>query len=67
MSAGEPVAQFDPGQNRFAHTPIELGPAIDQVFLVFDGTGLRYRNSLSAVSCDSVFKLYKWNIRTFFP
>ena len=47
----EPVAQFDPEQNRFVPAPIELGPATDQVFLVFYGTGLRYRSSLSAVSC----------------
>ncbi|MGH9854629.1 MAG: hypothetical protein ACREBD_32765, partial [Blastocatellia bacterium] len=47
----EPVAQFDSTENRFVPTPIELGPATDQVFLVFYGTGLRYRSSLSAVSC----------------
>ncbi len=47
----EPVAQFDPEQNRFVPTPIELSAATDQVFLVFYGTGLRYRSSLSAVSC----------------
>jgi uncharacterized protein (TIGR03437 family) len=49
----EPVAQFDPEeQNRFVPAPIELGPAADQVFLVFYGAGLRYRSSLSAVSCS---------------
>jgi len=47
----EPVAQFDPAQNRFVPVPIDLGPATDQVFLVFFGTGLRYRSSLSAVNC----------------
>ncbi len=47
----EPVAQFDPEQNRFVPTPIDLGSGADQVFLVFYGTGLRYRSSLSAVSC----------------
>ena len=48
----EPVAKFDPEQNRFVPAPIELGPATDQVFLVFYGTGLRHRSSLSAVSCS---------------
>ncbi len=47
----EPVAQFDAAQNRFAPAPIDLGPATDRVFLVLFGTGLRFRSSLSAVSC----------------
>ncbi len=46
----EPVAQFDPAQNRFVPTPIDLGPETDQVFLVLFGTGLRSRSALSAVS-----------------
>jgi hypothetical protein len=48
----EPVAQFDSAQNRFVSVPIDLGPATDQVFLVLYGTGLKYRSSLSAVSCS---------------
>ena len=47
----EPVAQFDSAQNRFVPAPIDLGPATDQVFLGLYGTGLRFRSSLSAVSC----------------
>jgi len=47
----EPVAQFDSTQNRFVPVPIDLGPGADQIFLVFYGTGLRYRSSLSAVNC----------------
>ncbi|MCI0388648.1 MAG: hypothetical protein MOB07_07755 [Acidobacteria bacterium] len=47
----EPVAQFDSTQNRYIPAPIDLGPASDRVYLVFYGTGLRYRSSLSAVSC----------------
>ncbi|MCI0366446.1 MAG: hypothetical protein L0219_21495, partial [Phycisphaerales bacterium] len=50
----EPVAQFDPAQNKFVAVPIDLGPdsgnASDQVFLILFGTGIRYRSSLSAVS-----------------
>jgi uncharacterized protein (TIGR03437 family) len=51
----EPVAQFDSAQNRYVPVPIDLGPdlgnASDQVFLVLYGTGLKFRSSLSAVSC----------------
>jgi uncharacterized protein (TIGR03437 family) len=47
----EPIAQFDSAQNRFVPAPIDLGPATDQVFLGLYGTGLRFRSSLSAVSC----------------
>jgi uncharacterized protein (TIGR03437 family) len=47
----EPIAQFDAAQNRFVPAPIDLGPDTDQVFLVLFGTGLRFRSSLTAVSC----------------
>ncbi len=43
----EPVALFDPAQNRFAATPIVLGD--DQVFLTLFGTGLRHRSSMAEV------------------
>ncbi len=46
----EPIAAFDPMQNKFVPRPIDLGPASDQVFLVLFGTGIRYRSSLIAVS-----------------
>ncbi len=46
----EPVAQFDPAQDRFVAVPIDLGFETDQVFLVLFGTGLRYRSALSAVA-----------------
>jgi hypothetical protein len=46
----EPVSRFDPAQNRFVSTPIDLGPATDQVFLILFGTGTRFRSSLSSVS-----------------
>jgi uncharacterized protein (TIGR03437 family) len=46
----EPVSRFDPAQNRFVPTPIDLGPATDQVFLILFGTGTRFRSSLSSVS-----------------
>jgi uncharacterized protein (TIGR03437 family) len=47
----EPVAKYDPARNRFAPAPIDLGPTTDQIFLVFYGSGLRFRNSLSTVNC----------------
>lgn len=46
----EPVARFDSTQNKFVPVPIDLGPASDQVFLILNGTGIRYRSSLSAVT-----------------
>jgi uncharacterized protein (TIGR03437 family) len=47
----EPVAQFDSTLNRFVPAPIDFSPSTDRLFLVLYGTGLRYRSSLSAVSC----------------
>ncbi|MGH9839997.1 MAG: hypothetical protein ACREEM_14530, partial [Blastocatellia bacterium] len=48
----ENIAIFirDSAQNRFIATPIDLGPATDQVFLVLFGTGIRFRSALSNVS-----------------
>ncbi len=37
----EPVARFDPAQNKLAPVPIELTPVNEQVFLLLFGTGLR--------------------------
>ncbi len=45
----EEVSRFDPGQNRYVHVPIDLGPPSDQVFLILFGTGYKFRNSLSSV------------------
>src|SRR5262249_59332578 len=36
----EPVVSFDPSQNRFVASPIDLGDPEDQVFLICFGTGL---------------------------
>jgi uncharacterized protein (TIGR03437 family) len=47
----EAVAVYDATLNRFVTTPIDLGPAGEQVFLVLYGTGVRFRSGLSAVSC----------------
>ena len=44
----EPVEQFD--GTKFVSRPIDLGPPSEQVFLVLFGTGIRYRNALSAVA-----------------
>jgi uncharacterized protein (TIGR03437 family) len=48
----EPIAQFDPAQNRMVPIPIDLGPEGDQVFLILYGTGLRFRSNLSAVTAS---------------
>ncbi len=45
----EPVAQFDPAQNRFVARPIDFGPETDQLYLLLFGTGIRQRSSLAAV------------------
>jgi uncharacterized protein (TIGR03437 family) len=46
----EPVARFDSAQNRFVAVPIDLGPTTDQVFLVLNGSGVRYRSNLAAAT-----------------
>ena len=46
----ESVAQFDPTQNKFVPTPINLGPPDEQVILVLFGTGIRYYSSMNKVS-----------------
>lgn len=46
----EPVSRFDTGTNTTVAVPIDLGPATDQVFLILNGTGIRGRSSLAAVT-----------------
>ena len=46
----EAVTRFDTARNKQVTTPLDLGPASDQVFLILYGTGIRFRSSLSAVS-----------------
>jgi uncharacterized protein (TIGR03437 family) len=46
----ESLAQFDSAQNAFVATPIDLGAATDQVFLIGYGTGLKNRSSLATVT-----------------
>jgi uncharacterized protein (TIGR03437 family) len=48
----EQVARFDQAQNRFVPEPIDLGPETDQVFLILFGTGIRFRSSLAAATCQ---------------
>ncbi|MGH9840229.1 MAG: cellulase family glycosylhydrolase [Blastocatellia bacterium] len=50
MQTYEPVAMFDPAQNKFVPAPIDLGPEGDQVFLILYGTGIRHRSSLANVT-----------------
>ncbi len=46
----EPVVRFDTAENRFVAIPIDLGVETDQVFLLLFGTGIRFRNAVSAVN-----------------
>ncbi|MBS1786939.1 MAG: SBBP repeat-containing protein [Acidobacteria bacterium] len=46
----EPIATFDPAQNKFVAAPIDLGPEGEQVFLLLFGTGFRNRSALAGVS-----------------
>ena len=46
----ESLLNFDPAQNKFVPTLIDLGPATDLVFVELYGTGIRFRSDLSAVS-----------------
>ncbi|MCI0392688.1 MAG: SBBP repeat-containing protein [Acidobacteria bacterium] len=46
----EPVAQFDPTQQQFVATPIDLSNQSEQVFLIPFGTGIRNRSTLAAVT-----------------
>jgi uncharacterized protein (TIGR03437 family) len=46
----EAIARFDATQNQFVATPIDLGDASQQVFLVLFGTGFRAVSSLAAAS-----------------
>ncbi|MBS1787857.1 MAG: choice-of-anchor D domain-containing protein [Acidobacteria bacterium] len=46
----ESVSTFDAAQSQFVSVPIDLGPETDQVFLVLNGTGIRGRSNLSAVT-----------------
>jgi uncharacterized protein (TIGR03437 family) len=46
----EPVARYDPAQQRFVGVPIDLSVASEQVFLILYGAGFRRRSALSAVN-----------------
>jgi uncharacterized protein (TIGR03437 family) len=46
----EPIAQFDPAQNKFVARPIEPGAESDQLFLILFGTGIRGRSAPSTVT-----------------
>jgi uncharacterized protein (TIGR03437 family) len=47
----EPISRYDAVQSRFVAEPIDLGPVSDQVFVLFYGTGWKFRSALSAVNC----------------
>jgi uncharacterized protein (TIGR03437 family) len=46
----EPVAEYDAAAGIFKAKPIDLTVAGEQVYLIFYGSGFRYRSALSAVS-----------------
>ena len=46
----EPVAEYDPTQQRVVPRPIDLGPETDQVYLICFGTGIRNRTSQQMVA-----------------
>ncbi len=48
----EPVAQYDSVSGMFKAKPIDLTIPGEQVYLIFYGTGIRYRNSLSSVAVE---------------
>jgi len=45
----EPLARYDPQQQRFVPVPIDLGPESDQVFLILFGSGFRAPSSPDAI------------------
>ena len=45
-----PISALNTAQNQFVPTPIDLGAATDQVFLVLFGSGIRFRAALANVS-----------------
>lgn len=50
LIAVDPVARFDPGQNKVVAVPIDLSSATDALFLTLFGTGMRYRSGLNGVT-----------------
>lgn len=46
----EPAFRFDSTLNRFLGVLIDLGAETDQVFLLLNGTGVRFHSSLSSVT-----------------
>jgi uncharacterized protein (TIGR03437 family) len=48
----EPIARFDPAQNRVVAVPLDLSNQNELVFLILYGTGWRSRSSLSAVTAS---------------
>ena len=48
----ESAVQFDQAQQRFVAVPIDLGPEGDQVFLILNGTGIRRRSAVTAVTAS---------------
>lgn len=47
-STYEPIARYDPAQQKFVLIPIDLGSAAEQVFLTLFGTGFRANGALPA-------------------
>jgi len=49
----EPILSFDQATQKFVATPVDLGAATDQVYLIFFGTGFRNRSALTAVKAQA--------------
>jgi uncharacterized protein (TIGR03437 family) len=52
LQSFEPVARFDTALGKFVAEPIDVSNPLDQVFVVFYGTGWKLRSGLAAVSCS---------------
>ncbi len=51
LQSFEPVVRYDSALNQFVAEPIDVSNPLDQVFLVFYGTGWKLRSGLASVSC----------------
>ncbi|MDX2042070.1 MAG: putative Ig domain-containing protein [Acidobacteriota bacterium] len=51
LQSFEPVVRYDSALGKFVAEPIDVSNPLDQVFLVFYGTGWKLRSGLASVSC----------------
>ncbi len=48
----EPISRFDRTLNQFVVIPLDLGPPTDQLFLILNGTGIRFHGGPPAVTAS---------------